>query len=234
MQKNRNKKPSRSRKISLVSYLPVETIREVLKYRSVRGAVLATHDRDTYTEDDEKHNPDHKSGTLKDKHTHVLLCLHNAATIEQVRGWFPSDQNTLGQVVANDGQALRYLTHKDNPEKAQYADEILEYIGEGAEPFQRTCITSADTCDTANAIIDDLLEGVSLEVMRLRYGRELMIYYEKYARFASLIKYERAAKDERDFEAEWNSVCTLHAKGILSEYEYLRLCDEYGIDPAAR
>lgn len=84
------------------------------------------HDRDTWTEEDEKKNPEHKAGELKKEHIHIVLRTPNAT-------WNTALCKALGieerfcEQAENFEKALQYLIHYNNPEKAQY--QLEEVFG---------------------------------------------------------------------------------------------------------
>lgn len=207
----------RSRKFCLTSYHPIEVIEGVLAHRPVRAAVYIVHDKDK--------NDD---GTDKEKHIHIMLCTNNAATLGQVRRWFPSNQNTLGQVLNDDEQMLRYLTHKDNPEKAQYSDEEVITFGEGREPFLRAALSSGRSTETIENLIDDINEGVSRRDMLRRYGRDFVINEGTYRRFANSLRMEENPDSAYRAQEEWKKLCSLHDVGIIGDYEFARYEQMFG------
>lgn len=71
------------------------------------------HDKDTL-----------EDGTLKAPHVHVVVSYSSVKTLKQVQDDFGSlAANGYIQPIRDMRAACRYLTHKDNPEKAQY-DEV--------------------------------------------------------------------------------------------------------------
>jgi len=95
--------------------------------------VSPLHDRDKWTSSDEEKNLAHKAGMLKKPHYHLVVeypnpvdavsvvgdfsCLRGAKKVERVRDKVPM---------------VRYLLHKDDPQKAQYKVEDMVLFG-GAE-----------------------------------------------------------------------------------------------------
>lgn len=82
------------------------------------------HDRDKFTLEDEKKNPEHKQGTLKKLHIHVILRFSQAK-------WNTSICSDLGielkfcEDVKRFDNALLYLIHYNDIDKAQYTlDEV--------------------------------------------------------------------------------------------------------------
>ena len=92
--------------------------REQLQRTGLQCAVSPLHDRDI--------NP---TGEPKKPHHHVILC-YNGPTSYSVVCRLTNGQ--LGQTIPQPLEQIqgyyRYLTHDDNPEKAQYAKEDIERI----------------------------------------------------------------------------------------------------------
>lgn len=80
------------------------------------------HDSDTWTEEDEKKNPEHKKGDLKKPHFHVVIRTPNAT-------WNTALCKELGieekfcEQAKNIDNALQYLIHYNDTDKAQYPIE---------------------------------------------------------------------------------------------------------------
>lgn len=54
-------------------FLTEDKIKEAVCKRGIKKFAYILHDKDTYTEDDEKKNSEHKAGTLKEPHWHICL-----------------------------------------------------------------------------------------------------------------------------------------------------------------
>ena len=104
-------------------------------------AVSPIHDRDLLDD-----------GTLKKSHYHLLLAYSSATTLNNIRGWFntcgmpESDLHSV-RVCASGVGYYRYLTHKDNPEKAQYNDNDIRVFNDSDELFKKFSKTAADKID---------------------------------------------------------------------------------------
>lgn len=85
-----------------------------------------THDKDRWTEEDEKKNPDHKAGELKKEHVHIVLRTSNAT-------WNTALCKELGieekfcEQAKNIDSALQYLIHYNDTDKTKY--ELTEVFG---------------------------------------------------------------------------------------------------------
>lgn len=113
--------------------------------------VLAYHDRDVWTESDERKNPDHKAGTLKKDHYHGMLTFDGKKSIKQVLGMLEPLGVSYVEVVHNVQSFTRYLLHLDDPGKAQYDKDCLICFNGISLDFSRTLTTS-----DVNAILRDI------------------------------------------------------------------------------
>ncbi len=85
---------------------------------------MILHDKDTWTEEDEKKNPDHKAGTLKKPHYHIVLRFNQAVWSSAICKALNIEHNYIEDVNRFEN-ALQYLIHYNDKEKAQYSvDEV--------------------------------------------------------------------------------------------------------------
>ena len=92
--------------------------------------VSPVHDRDEWTEADELKNPAHKAGTLKKPHYHLVAQYPNPVTREMFLADFgflkgPENVKQVKSLIS----MVRYLIHKDDPDKAQYSRENVKAYG---------------------------------------------------------------------------------------------------------
>lgn len=145
MEKIRNP-PSKSKYFCCMLYpdsatYDVDTIIKALAEEHLTFAVSPIHDRDV--EDD---------GSPKKAHYHILLAYSSATTLNNIRGWFKacgmpeSDLHSV-RICASGVGYYRYLTHKDNPEKAQYDDNDIRVFNDFNEIFKKFANTESDRVD---------------------------------------------------------------------------------------
>lgn len=95
-----------------------EDWRDVLKISGLRCAISPYHDKDI--------NP---TGEPKKPHWHVILCWDGPTTYNNARKFV---QNELNTPIPKELKSVRgmynYFSHKDNPEKAQYDEKLIEHI----------------------------------------------------------------------------------------------------------
>lgn len=83
------------------------------------------HDKDAWTEEDEKANPEHKAGTLKKAHYHLILKFSQARWNTAIADDLGIAPNYLEQCRSFDSAAI-YLVHEGLEDKYQYESEALE------------------------------------------------------------------------------------------------------------
>lgn len=92
--------------------------KEMLAQSGVQCAISPLHDRDV--------NP---TGEPKKPHYHVILVYGNPTTYSNVKSL---TNGRLGQTIPQPLEQVqgyyRYLTHDDNPEKAQYSKNDIEHL----------------------------------------------------------------------------------------------------------
>ena len=86
---------------------------------------MILHDKDTWTEDDEKKNPYHKAGTFKKPHYHVVLRFNQAKWSTAICKELNIEHNYIEDVKRFDN-ALQYLIHYNDTDKAQYNIEEVQ------------------------------------------------------------------------------------------------------------
>ena len=124
-------------------------------------AVSPIHDRDIEND-----------CSLKKAHYHLLLAYSSATTLNNIRSWFKacgmpeSDLHTV-RVCASGVGYFRYLTHKDNPEKAQYDANDVRIFNDSDELFKKFSKTSSDKIDDLVRIfqIVDELNTISFHAL---------------------------------------------------------------------
>lgn len=95
------------------------------KIKSSYDYAAILHDRDYWTEKDEQSNPDHKSGTVKKEHWHVVLRFHNQTWSSAICKDLGIEHNYIEKVNKFDN-AMEYLIHLNDEDKAQYeSDEVF-------------------------------------------------------------------------------------------------------------
>lgn len=85
---------------------------------------MILHNRDYFTDEDEKKNPEHISGTLKKEHWHIVLRFNQAVWSSAICKELGIEHNYIENVKRFDN-AIQYLIHYNDSDKAQYnVDEV--------------------------------------------------------------------------------------------------------------
>ena len=84
------------------------------------------HDKDVFTEADEKENPEHKAGTIKKPHWHIVMKFKNAVWNTALADQLGIKPNYI-KACQNLNGALLYLVHYGFDEKEQY--DLEEVFG---------------------------------------------------------------------------------------------------------
>lgn len=167
---------------SLITYAKLDDIKKVFEYHTeqVRRWCCIWHDKDK-----------DENGDVVIPHYHIVVEFYNGYRVTSVRNWFKAclddkgqSVTTLGQLVIDRKSITDYLTHSNTPEKYQYPETDIEnypdYIGiAGTSP--------RNDDDSALAIIDDMLHGVTFYELIRRYGREFIINSSKYREAIALM-----------------------------------------------
>lgn len=138
--------------------------RELLQLTGLECVISPLHDKDV--------NPD---GTPKKPHYHIIICYQGPTSYNVVKTLCDSLNCPIPQYLESVKGYYRYLTHMDNPEKAQYSKDdiqalngfnILNYVeitkAEAAEYKRKiqTLIREKDIieyCDLLDYLIDNSL-----------------------------------------------------------------------------
>jgi hypothetical protein len=119
----------------------VEQVIKALAQEHLTFAVSPIHNRDV-----------EEDGSPKKGHYHILLAYSSATTLNNIRGWFracgmpDSDMHSI-RVCASGVGYYRYLTHKDNPEKAQYDVKDLRIFNDFDGIFKNFENSDSDKID---------------------------------------------------------------------------------------
>lgn len=119
----------------------VDKIIKALAEEHLTFAVSPIHDRDV-----------EEDGIPKKGHFHLLLAYTSATTLNNIRGWFnacgmPESELHSVRVCASGVGYFRYLTHKDNPDKAQYNDKDIRIFNDFDDIFKKFANTESDKID---------------------------------------------------------------------------------------
>lgn len=135
-----------------------EDWKEILQQTGLQIAISPLHNKDL--------NAD---GEIKKPHYHILLFFNGPTTYSRVEKITKMVNGTIPKRVISAIGMIRYLTHKDNPEKAQYDERDI------------TTINGLD--------IDDV-QGMTMSMeLELKKGIIQLCRVKKITEYASLINY---------------------------------------------
>lgn len=115
----------RSRYWEIIAYpdsMP-ENYKEIIEKWYLPAVRSPKHDKDIY----ESTTEEHKKGEIKKAHYHILLAFGNTTTYNNVITYAEELNTKQIRAVSSIRGAYDYLTHKNNPEKAQYIEEDIQY-----------------------------------------------------------------------------------------------------------
>lgn len=158
------------------------------------------HDKDTYTDEDEKRNPDHKSGELKPAHIHLLLRFetNQPQKLELVAKWFNLKPNFVNKITGKWEDACLYQIHKNAPDKYQYTVEEVT-----ANFDYQAFLDEAENGVNLKGILQDILDGNIREYNKtLEIDGLTLIYHAREINEAFKIRseYLQATQKERNME----------------------------------
>lgn len=130
------------------------------------------------------HNLDcNADGEVKKEHYHIILCFNGPTTYNNVKSLTVDTLNaTIPQPLESIKGYYRYLTHKDNPEKAQYAESDIRCLN-GFNIFDYIDVTGLEKTRLKVAVIDDIIKH------DIREYSDLCLFYA----YDDLTKFELVA-----------------------------------------
>ncbi len=106
------------------------------------------------------HNLDvNADGEVKKEHYHIILCYNGTTTFSNVKKLTVDRLNaTIPQPLEHVKGYYRYLTHRDNPEKAQYSESDIVHLN-GFNIFDYMEVTGLEKTKLKVSVIDDILKN---------------------------------------------------------------------------
>ena len=170
-----------ARNLTVMTYCPVEFIREVLNLHAddIRAYAYIYHDKFSAEELGDKER--------KEPHYHIVLRLNRPFTESAVSKWFVFyNSDGLRQrvdVKATDDpfECYDYLIHKHHPEKYQFSEHDI--VCNFPKAFKRKSDNISD--DNALNALNDLINGTPVYTVCKRYGRDIIYHLNAlvYAKF---------------------------------------------------
>lgn len=92
-----------------------------LAHKTITRSAYIKHNKDVYTEADEAKDPDHKAGTPKEDHWHIVIETKNNSTeVHTIAKWFGIPENFIDCPKGHNQflDCVQYLTHEDEKQQA--------------------------------------------------------------------------------------------------------------------
>lgn len=116
-------------------------------------------------------------------HFHILCVFKQNLSFTQIKNKMPDTANIFIEPLHDRFAAFRYLTHKDNPDKYQYPDSIV----------QTNALSYFSEKDSKQIDVDTLLTDLSpysvltLRELAVKYGRDFIKNYSSYKDYAKKV-----------------------------------------------
>lgn len=232
-----------------------EEIEEIVKKKSVvKKYAFIVHDRDVYSEKDEKTDlllpaekrKGIKAGDLKPAHVHVYLNFgQSSASFRVVAAWFKDGEERVSKVHGRMGDMLKYLTHSNSPEKYQYSlsevstnMDIEEEIAKDAAAQRVYGEMDAVLLSFAAEEITFAQTQIRLKEIRVKCSeRKQLEYWNTATKMAERIWKQNCAvstKGQRDMEIIFIYGESGVGKSTYAEMYAAFLCNEYGYRDVCR
>lgn len=161
------------------TFITVEKVEKVLNEHAncIKDYAYIVHDQDTYTAEEEEKSPEHKAGTLKAPHIHIMLRFERKQPqqFKSIAEWFGLASQCVSKIKGRWEDAILYLTHENAPEKFQYsANDIVANFN------VHTVIDHAKERKKLDRILTQILNGEIREYNKtLAIDNLLLVYQSK-------------------------------------------------------
>lgn len=187
--------------IELITYAKEGEAIEILKSKAnqIRTAHLIYHDKDVK-----------EDGTQKEPHLHICLLLAKSREPEEICNWFKNCEdengkvNTLYKPIKYPKNAHLYLTHETKEcikkKAVKYPKDKIKYIIGNIDEFllhetdymkkEGKAIADEGKQQEISMLITDIMIGMPLRYMAMKYGKDFMRNYKNYKEFAKMVAQE--------------------------------------------
>ena len=173
---------------------------ENLRRDCIRDYCYIIHDKDRYSQSEEKRNPDHRQGELKPAHIHLLLRFetNQPQHLENVAKWFNIQPNFINKIKGAWEDSCLYQTHYNAPDKYQYPVSDVTCNFDYQELLE-----DAEKGDRITKIIQRILDGEireynkTLEIdnmILVNYSRKIAEAFKVRAEFLQATQKERSTE----------------------------------------
>lgn len=102
--------------------------KEQLKMTGLPIAISPLHNMDVWSLDDEQENPEHKAGTPKKEHYHIILCYDGPTTYSSVKALTDRLNQPIPVALETVRGMYDYLTHEGQEDKHQYDKKDIQTL----------------------------------------------------------------------------------------------------------
>lgn len=167
-------KYKRFKKVSLLTY-EKDAMLEFLQVTSPYSFAWICHDKDIK-----------EDGTPVKPHYHCVVKYDNGVRVSHMSKVF--NENVTFEVPYNDRAIEEYLLHAHSPDKYQYdPTEVVTYTDSGRRAFFVSKEEYQE--ETMSEFLNDL-QCLTMRELAMKYGRDMMLNYEKYRIFVKNMIYE--------------------------------------------
>lgn len=124
-----------------------ENWQDILFETGCKIAISPLHDKDI-----------NANGEMKKPHYHIILIYGNSTTFKNIKGLCDKLNSPIPKKVMGVTGLVRYLTHKDNPEKAQYNEKDIITLN-GFEIEKYDVISISETYEIKKQIINYIIDN---------------------------------------------------------------------------
>ena len=207
----------------------MENLKKVLSEKNnvIRDFSYIIHDKDTYTEDDEEKNPEHKAGELKPEHIHLLLRFENnqPQKLECIAKWFGIKENFVNKINGRWEDAVLYQIHANAEEKYQYdVEEVISSFD-----FEEFLEKENQKEPPIKKIVKKILSGEIREYNKtLEIDNMMLVNYSRTINEAFKVRseYLQATRKDRQTQVLFVCGCSGCGKSTLAK----KIAKEKGLD----
>ena len=193
----------------IITYAREEEFQNLLKYGTKWEYIF--HDKDVK-----------EDGTLKEPHWHINIILREWKTIKGVCNLIEGSQNSLAIPMNDKRDAHEYLTHKNDPDKFQYSENLIK---SSEKKLWKEIESKTDENENFIEIVES--QAMTLREKAIRLGKDYIKNYFKYESFIKEMQ-EQEADIERGYKANiitisrfefWGDYYKVVEKPILEKIE---------------
>lgn len=207
----------------------MENLKKVLieKNNIIKDFCYIIHDKDTYTEIDEKNNPEHKAGSLKPAHIHLLLRFkdNQPQKLNYIAKWFGIKENFVNKINGSWEDACLYQIHANSEDKYQYdSDEVIANFD-----YEEFLTKQEEKEPPIKKVVKRILSGEIREYNKtLEIDNMLLVTFSKTINEAFKVRSEFLQATSKERHTEVIYICGLAGSGKTTLAK--KIATEKGMD----